>query len=71
MRILITLLAVALMPTLVELSLGAGEAQAATTCRQRYNVCLARCDANSQRCQRCRTQYRYCVYPMPYMGNLL
>ena len=71
MRILITLLAVALMPTLVELSLGAGEAQAATTCRQRYNICLARCYANSQRCQRCRTQYKYCIYPMPYLGNLL
>jgi hypothetical protein len=71
MRMLIAWLAVALMPTLVELSLGAGEAQAAWSCRQRYNVCLARCDANSQRCQRCRTQYRYCVYPMPYMGNLL
>jgi hypothetical protein len=71
MRMLIALLALALMPTLAELSFGAGEAQAAWTCRQRYNVCLARCDANSQRCQRCRTQYKYCRYPMPYMGNLL
>ena len=71
MRMLIALLAVALMPTLVELSLGAREAQAAATCRQSYNVCLARCDANGQRCQRCRTKYKYCVYPMPYLGNLL
>jgi hypothetical protein len=23
------------------------------------------------RCMRCRTQYKYCRYPMPYMGNLL
>lgn len=71
MRMLIALLAVALMPTLVELSLGAGKAQAGTSCKQRYNVCLTRCGANSQRCQRCRTQYRYCIYPMPYLGDLL
>jgi hypothetical protein len=71
MRMLIALLAVALMPTLVELSLGAGDAQAATSCRLRYNVCLARCAPNSQRCMRCRTQYKYCVLPRPYMGNLL
>ena len=71
MRMLIAVLALALMPTLAELSLGASEAQAAWTCRQRYNVCLARCDANSLRCTRCRTQYKYCVQPRPYMGNLL
>ena len=45
MRMLIALLAVALMPTLAELSLGAGQAQAAASCRQSYNVCLARCAA--------------------------
>ena len=71
MRMLIALLAVALMPTLVELSLGAKEAKAATSCRELYAVCLARCAPNSQRCQRCRTRYKYCVYPPPYMGNLL
>jgi len=71
MRMLIALLAVALMPTLAELSLGASEAQAAASCRQRYSVCLARCDGNSPRCYRCRTQYKYCRYPYPYMGDLL
>jgi hypothetical protein len=71
MRMLIALLAVALMSGLVELSLGASEAQAAASCRQSYNVCLARCGPNSQRCQRCRTKYKYCTFPMPYMGNLL
>ena len=71
MRMLIALLAVALVTTVAELSLGASEAQAAASCRQSYHVCLARCDGNSQRCQRCRTRYKYCVFPMPYMGNLL
>ena len=71
MRMLIALLAVALMPSLVELSLGPSEAQAAASCRQSYTVCQARCGPNSQRCQRCRTKYKYCTFPMPYMGNLL
>ena len=71
MRMLIALLALALVPSLVELSLGAGQAQAGASCKQRYNVCLARCGANSQRCQRCRLQYKYCRYPFPYMGDLL
>jgi hypothetical protein len=71
MRMLIALLAVALTLTFVELGLGASEVQAAASCRQSYNVCLARCGANSQRCQRCRTRYKYCTFPMPYMGNLL
>jgi hypothetical protein len=68
---LISLLAVALMPTLAELGFGAGQAQAAASCRQSYNVCLARCAPNSQRCQRCRVKYKYCIIPAPYLGNLL
>jgi len=71
MRMLIALLAVALMPTFMELSFGASEAQAAASCRQSYNVCLARCAPNSQRCQRCRTKYKYCIIPAPHLGNLL
>jgi hypothetical protein len=68
---LIALLAVALTLALAELSLGAKDANAATSCRELYAVCLARCAPNSERCQRCRTRYKYCVYPPPYMGNLL
>ena len=71
MRILIALLALALTLSFVELGLGASDAQAAWSCKQRYNICLARCPANSQRCQRCRTQYRYCRYQLPYLGDLL
>jgi hypothetical protein len=71
MRMLIALLAVGLTLTLVELGPGARDAQAATSCRELYAVCLARCAPNSERCQRCRTRYKYCVYPPPYMGNLL
>ncbi len=71
MRMLIALLALALVPSLVELSLGAGKRRRGRAAEQRYNVCLARCGANSQRCQRCRLQYKYCRYPVPYMGDLL
>jgi hypothetical protein len=69
---LIALLAVAVSLTFVELGLGAGDAQAAPNfCKHRYNLCLVRCGANSQRCKRCQTQYRYCRYPLPYLGDLL
>ena len=71
MRLIIGLLAASLTLTFVELGLGASEVEAAWSCKQRYNVCLARCHANRQRCQRCRTQYRYCRYPLPYAGDLL
>ncbi len=71
MRMLIALLAAALMPTLTELSLGAGQAQAAASCGESYAVCLARCGPNSPRCQRCRIKYKYCRIPAPYLGNLL
>jgi len=71
MRMLIALLAAALTLTLVTFGRGASEVQAASSCRQIYHVCLARCGGNSQRCQRCRTRYKYCIYRMPYMGDLL
>ena len=72
MRMLIAMSAAALTLTFVELGLGASEVQAAPNfCKHRYNLCLARCGANSQRCKRCQTQYRYCRYPYPYMGDLL
>lgn len=71
MRMLIALLAVALTLSFVELGLGAGDAQAATSCKLRYSACLARCPAAKRQCTRCQVQYRYCRYPYPYMGDLL
>jgi hypothetical protein len=71
MRMLIATLAVALTLTLLTLGRGAGDVEAAASCRQIYQVCLARCGANSPRCQRCQVRYKYCVVSPPYMGNLL
>ena len=50
----------------------APQAQAAPNiCKQRYSICLARCQPANRRCARCRQQYRYCIAPYPSLGNLL
>ncbi len=73
MRMLIGLSAVVLTLTLVALSLGASDVQAAANyCKHRYNLCLARCSGPAHRCLgRCQSQYRHCAYRLPYMGDLL
>lgn len=73
MRMLIALLAVALPLIFVELGLGAGDAQAAPNyCKRVYDICLARCSGRTARCvSRCQSRYRYCRYPLPYLGDLL
>ena len=58
--------------TLAGLGLGAGGAEATTSCRDRYYVCMARCRVAAKKCvNRCHTQYRYCVIPKPYLGDVL
>ncbi len=57
--------------TLAALGLGAGSAEATTSCKDRYWVCMARCPVAAKKCvNRCRTQYRYCVIPKPYLGDV-
>jgi hypothetical protein len=56
----------------VELGFGASDAEAASSfCKHRYNICLARCPETLRCSSRCRTQYKYCTNPYPYIGNLL
>ena len=57
--------------TLAALGLGASGAEATTSCRDRYYVCMARCRVAAKKCvNRCHTQYRYCVIPKPYLGDV-
>ena len=72
MKTLIVVLAVGLTLPVVELGLGASDAEAASSfCKHRYNICLARCPETLRCSSRCRTQYKYCTNPYPYIGNLL
>jgi hypothetical protein len=72
MRMLIAFLALALTLTFAELGRGAGEAQAATSCKRAYNACLVRCLGRPGGCvSRCHSRYRYCRVPMPSMSDLL
>jgi hypothetical protein len=68
----LALLALLLPLSFVGLGISADDAQAATSCKRAYNACLARCLGRPARCvSRCRTQYRYCRFPLPYLGDLL
>ena len=59
MKMLITVLAAGLTLTFAELGLGASEAEAASFCKHRYNLCLARCPGPFARCSsRCQARYR-------------
>jgi hypothetical protein len=72
MKQLIVVLAAGLALAGVELGLGASGAEAATSfCKHRYSLCLARCPETLRCSSRCRTQYKYCANPYPYIGNLL
>ena len=72
MKMLIAVLAAGLTLTFAELGRGASEAEAASFCKNRYNVCLARCPGPFQRCSgRCQSQYRYCIHPGPYLRDVL
>jgi hypothetical protein len=73
MKTLIVVLAAGLTLAAAELGPGASEAQAAASsfCRHRYDLCLARCPVTLRCSTRCRTQYKYCADPYPYIGNLL
>jgi hypothetical protein len=72
MRIGIVIAAAVLALTGLAAWLDVTQAQAAPNiCTYRYNLCLARCQAASRRCARCRQQYRYCIAPYPSLGNLL
>jgi hypothetical protein len=75
MKILIAVLAVSLILAFVGLGVSASGAEAANHlpnyCKNRYQLCLARC-AERVRCySRCETQYQYCVPPAPALGDLL
>jgi hypothetical protein len=68
-KTLIAVLAAGL--TLAALGLGSGGAEATTSCVDRYRVCMARCPVAARKCvKRCHTQYRYCVIPRPYLGDV-
>jgi hypothetical protein len=62
---------------LAELSFGRSDAKAAAYyysenyCKNRYNLCLARCPDRVRCFSRCLTQYRYCTPPAPSLGDLL
>lgn len=57
---------------LAGVGVGASGAEAASSfCKQRYNVCLARCPERLTCDRRCRVQYKYCINPYPYLGALL
>jgi hypothetical protein len=75
MRKSILLAAAVVMLTALASAFAAHPAQAAAAsnyCKHRYNICLARCAAANRRClNRCRSQYRYCTYRSPYLGDLL
>ncbi len=75
MKILIAALTAALTLAFVELSFGGSEATAAyyseNYCKNRYNLCLARCPDRVRCFSRCLTQYRYCTPPAPSLGELL
>jgi hypothetical protein len=71
-KMLIAVLVAGLTLAFSELGLGASDAEAATSCKRRYNLCLARCPGPFRRCySRCQSQYRYCTYPWPYLGDVL
>jgi hypothetical protein len=72
MRTLMAILIAALTLTLLQFGIGAANAKAGSAfCKQRYNVCLARC-AESRRClPRCQSQYRRCIPPAPHLGDLI
>ena len=71
MQTLMAILVTALTLAFLEFGIGAAEAQAGSAfCKNRYNICLARC-AESRRCfPRCQAQYRRCVTPAPHLGEL-
>jgi hypothetical protein len=76
MKILLAALTAVLTLALVELSLGGSDAKAAAYysenyCKNRYNLCLARCPDRVRCFSRCLTQYRYCTPPAPALGDLL
>jgi hypothetical protein len=72
MKMLIAVLAAGLTLTFAELGLGASEAEAASFCKHRYNLCLARCPGPFARCSsRCQARYRSCIYPAPSIRELL
>ena len=71
MRMLIAVLALSLTLAVVELGLGASDAEAANYCKYRYNLCLAHCPGTVRCPIRCQVQYRNCTYPAPYLGDLL
>jgi hypothetical protein len=72
MKMLIAVLAAGLTLALAELGLGARDAEAASFCKHRYSLCLMRCPEGVQRClSRCRSKYRSCTTPYPYLGDLL
>jgi len=71
MQKLTAILLTALTLALLEFGIGAAEAQAGSAfCKDRYNICLARC-AEGRRCfPRCQTRYRRCITPAPHLGEL-
>jgi hypothetical protein len=72
MKTLIVVLAAGLTLAAAGLGFGANKAEAASTfCKHRYDLCLARCPDTLRCSTRCRTQYKYCADPYPYIGNLL
>ena len=72
MKMLIAVLAAGLTLTFAELGRGASEAEAASFCKNRYNVCLARCPGPFQWCSgRCQARYRACIPPAPSIRDLL
>jgi hypothetical protein len=72
MRMLIAVLAAGLTLTFAKFGLGTSEAVAASFCKHRYSLCLARCPGPFARCSsRCQVRYRSCIYPAPSIRDLL
>ena len=65
-------LAASLTLAVLALGLGLDGAEAATTCKDRYRACMVRCPVYSNKCvNRCQSQYRHCIIPRPYLGDVL
>ena len=72
MKTLIVVWAAGLTLAAAALGFSASEAEAARSfCKHRYDLCLARCPYTLRCSTRCRTQYKHCADPYPYIGNLL
>lgn len=72
MKMLIAVLAAGLTLTFAKFGLGTSEAVAASFCKHRYSLCLARCPGPFARCSsRCQVRYRSCIYPAPSIRDLL